>query len=121
LTISRLDACRCYSPLHRRAEPFVDDRRRVLVCSDTEELQPYVAAGQMPPAFEMAGPRPQILFEPATLTCGIVTCGGLCPGLNNVIRSIVLTLTYAYGVPHVLGFRYGYAGLSGTSAYEPCC
>jgi 6-phosphofructokinase 1 len=73
----------------------------------------------MPPAFEMAGPRAQIFFEPTTLTCGIVTCGGLCPGLNNVIRSIVLTLTYAYDVPRVLGFRYGYTGLSGTSAYEP--
>jgi 6-phosphofructokinase len=73
----------------------------------------------MPPAFEMAGPRAQICFEPARLTCGIVTCGGLCPGLNNVIRAIVLTLTYAYGVQRVLGFRYGYAGLSATSGFEP--
>jgi 6-phosphofructokinase 1 len=53
------------------------------------------------------------------ITCGIVTCGGLCPGLNNVIRSVVLTLTYAYGVHRILGFRYGYAGLASQSGYEP--
>jgi len=69
------------------------------------------------PQFELAGPRSQIFFDPADLTCGIVTCGGLCPGLNNVVRAIVLQLTYAYGVKRVLGFRYGYAGL--TSAHEP--
>lgn len=53
LLVSRLDTCRCHSPLHRRAEPFVDERRHVLVCSDTEELQPYLVSGQKPPAFEM--------------------------------------------------------------------
>ena len=119
LTISRLDACRCHSPLHQREEPFVNDRRRALVCSDTEALQPYLEAGQIPPAFEMAGPRAQIFFEASQLTCGIVTCGGLCPGLNNVIRSVVLTLTYVYGVPRILGFRYGYGGLAATSEHTP--
>jgi len=119
LMISRLNACRCHSPLHQREEPFVDDRRRVLVCSDTDALQPYLEAGQTPPTFEMAGPRAQIFFEPSQLTCGIVTCGGLCPGLNNVIRSIVLTLTYAYGVARILGFRYGYGGLAATSEHAP--
>ena len=77
LTISRHEACRCHSPLHRREEPFVDDRRRVLVCSDTEELQPYLEAGQAPLAFEMAGPRTQIFFElePHTGPCAL--CGSI--------------------------------------------
>jgi 6-phosphofructokinase 1 len=107
------------SPLAQRGERFVDESRRVLLCSDTQELQPFLQAGHAPPSFEPAGPRAQIVFAPATLNCGIVTCGGLCPGLNDVIRSIVLTLTYAYGVRRILGFRYGYAGLSSTSGFEP--
>ena len=67
-----------------------------------------------PPALD-----PSLFFDPSTLTCGIVTCGGICPGLNNVIRSVVLTLTHSYGVRRVLGFRYGYAGLAEKSGYEP--
>jgi 6-phosphofructokinase 1 len=117
--VSSLGPCNFPSPLRARHERFVDDTRRVLVCSDTQELQPFLEAGQEPPAFEAAGPRSEIFFAPEHLTCGIVTCGGLCPGQNNVIRSIVLTLTYAYGVRNILGFRYGYAGLSSTSGFEP--
>jgi len=107
------------SPLRAQGERFVDENRRVLVCSDICELQPFLASGQALPAFEPAGPRSAIFFAPQHLTCGIVTCGGLCPGQNNVIRSIVLTLTYAYGVRRIVGFRYGYAGLSSTSGFDP--
>lgn len=112
LIVQTLGACRVPSPLQGRRGSFVDESRRVLVCSDSGELQSYLGGGHVPPAFERAGPRGQIYFEPATLTCGIVTCGGLCPGVNNVVRSVVLALTYAYGVTRILGFRYGYAGLS---------
>ncbi len=119
LAISRLGPCRFPSPLQERGQRFVDDTHRVLASADTCDLQTFLEAGQMPPAFELAGPRSQIFFDPAALTCGIVTCGGICPGLNNVIRSVVLTLTYAYGVRRILGFRYGYAGLSSKSRDEP--
>ena len=61
--------------------------------------------------FEKAGPRGMIHFDPAKTRAAIVTCGGLCPGLNNVIRSIFLELYHRYGVKHVLGIRYGYMGL----------
>ena len=61
--------------------------------------------------FEKAGPRGRLFFEPSTTRAAIVTCGGLCPGLNNVIRSAVLQLHYGYGVGEILGIRYGYAGL----------
>jgi 6-phosphofructokinase 1 len=61
-------------------------------------------------SFEMAGPRSKIYFEPSKTRVGIVTCGGLCPGLNNIIRNIVMQLTYNYGVNQIIGFQYGYQG-----------
>ena len=61
--------------------------------------------------FEKAGPRQRIYFDPTKTRAAVVTCGGLCPGLNNVIRSLFLELYHRYGVKHVLGIRYGYMGL----------
>ena len=55
--------------------------------------------------FEKAGPRKHLFFEPAKAKVAIVTCGGLCPGMNNVIRSVYVQLHYHYGVPAVLGIR----------------
>jgi 6-phosphofructokinase 1 len=107
------------SPLRGGAERFVDDRERVHVCARDSDLDAYLAAGEPPPTFELAGPRSRIFFDPATLGCGIVTCGGLCPGLNNVVRSLVLRLWYAYGVRRILGFRYGYAGLAPRNHHAP--
>jgi 6-phosphofructokinase 1 len=69
--------------------------------------------------FELAGPREKIFFDPKETRAGIVTCGGLCPGLNNVIRSIFCELHYGYGVAEVLGFRSGYAGLDPATGTEP--
>ncbi len=60
---------------------------------------------------QKAGPRGKIYFNPGHVHAGIVTCGGLCPGLNNVIRSIVRTLWYQYGVRRITGIRNGYRGL----------
>src|SRR5262245_64724627 len=119
LAVSTLGPCRVPSPLQERGRQFVDETSRVLVSADARDLQPFLQTGEPPPAFEPADPRPSLFFDPSTLTCGIVTCGGVCPGLNNVIRSVVLTLTHSYGVRQVLGFRYGYAGLAEKSGYEP--
>jgi 6-phosphofructokinase 1 len=71
------------------------------------------------PAFELAGPRNRIFWEPSAVKAGIVTCGGLCPGLNNVVRSIVLELWYGYGVRNIVGFRHGYEGLVTKFGHEP--
>jgi 6-phosphofructokinase 1 len=60
---------------------------------------------------EKAGPRENIYFDPSKVHAGIVTCGGLCPGLNDVIRAIVMTLWYRYGTKRISGFMYGYRGL----------
>ena len=72
-----------------------------------------------PPAFELAGPRDRIFFDPRTVRCGIVTCGGLAPGLNNVVRGIVLELWAGYGVRQIFGFRYGYEGLIARHGHLP--
>ncbi len=61
--------------------------------------------------FELAGPRENIYFDASKTRCGIVTCGGLCPGLNDVIRAVVLQLYHHYGVRTIYGFRYGFEGL----------
>jgi 6-phosphofructokinase 1 len=68
---------------------------------------------------ERAGPRERIYFDPFYSSAAIVTCGGLCPGLNNVIRSIYLELTKNYGVRHVFGIRNGYLGLNPASGLAP--
>jgi len=60
---------------------------------------------------EKAGPREKIYFDPQKVHAAIVTCGGLCPGINSVIRSIVMTLWHQYGVRHISGIKYGYQGL----------
>ena len=69
--------------------------------------------------FELAGPRAKLFFDAKKTRAGIVTCGGLCPGLNNVIRSLFLELHYGYGVREVLGFRGGYSGLDPKCGSEP--
>jgi 6-phosphofructokinase 1 len=69
--------------------------------------------------FEIAGPREKLFFDPKQTRAGIVTCGGLCPGLNDVIRSLYLELHHAYGVKEVLGFRGGYSGLDPRCGAPP--
>lgn len=61
---------------------------------------------------EPAGPRPTLFFTGPSVTAGLVTCGGICPALNDVIRSIVNMLHYKYGVRNIIGFKYGFAGLN---------
>ncbi|MHC1764533.1 MAG: ATP-dependent 6-phosphofructokinase [Verrucomicrobiia bacterium] len=69
--------------------------------------------------FELAGPRAKLFFDPKQTRAGIVTCGGLCPGLNNVVRSLFLELHHSYGVREVLGFRGGYQGLDPAHGEDP--
>jgi 6-phosphofructokinase 1 len=77
-------------------------------------LEPRFFAGEAPTALglERAGPRKKIYFDPAKTKAAVVTCGGLCPGINNIIRTTVFELMHNYGVPEVLGIRYGYEGLN---------
>jgi 6-phosphofructokinase 1 len=115
--IQKLGEGRIRSP--GRLAEFVSDDERVLYHETLADIQDYLSSGRNPPAFEMAGPRRQIFFDPSKLRCGVVTCGGLCPGLNDVIRAIVLGLFHHYGVRTVFGFPYGYEGLSSKYGHQP--
>jgi 6-phosphofructokinase 1 len=117
LEITTLGECRIPSPITGRL--FIRDQEHVLYHSDRNEVKGLLEAGEDPPVFELGGPRERIYFDPSRLRCGIVTCGGLCPGLNDVIRAIVLSLYHHYGVKTVFGFRYGYEGLSSKYRHAP--
>lgn len=88
---------------------YVDDRERVLY--DVDIPDPAAAAEKEQGLLEKAGPRQQIFFAPGHVHAGIVTCGGLCPGLNDVIRAVTRCLWYRYGVRRITGVRFGYRGL----------
>jgi len=114
--IRNLGACRIESPLGTRArldgdQPrFVSDDERVLFDDTQEAIEEHLSAGRSLPGFEVAGAREYIYFDATKLKVGIVTCGGLCPGLNNVIAGLVQELRALYGVHHIFGFRNGYQG-----------
>ena len=114
--ISTLGPCRIESPLSRRAhaegeEPrYVSDDARLLYDDMQDAMLENLQGGGVLPGFELAGARQQIYFDPTKLRVGIVTCGGLCPGLNNVIAGLVQELKALYGVKHITGFRNGYQG-----------
>jgi len=86
--------------------------------SGEEEFQDFLSQKEHI-YFEQSGPLEKIYFNPNEVVAGIVTCGGLCPGINDVIRAIFMELHYRYKVPKVLGFRYGYAGLVEKNQIEP--
>jgi 6-phosphofructokinase 1 len=123
MEVKILGACSKSSPLNERlarsAIHYVGKADRVPLDDRLSKLDEYGADLSLAPSFELAGPRDRIFFDCARLKCGIVTCGGLCPGINNVIRGLVLELTHAYGVEHIVGFRYGYAGLVRGLGQEP--
>ena len=112
-TIESLGIAQFPSPLHHIGSSsvnFITDAHRVVMddaYSDSHGVQE--ARGKI--SFEIAGPRERTFFDPTRTTAGIVTCGGLCPGLNDVIRSLVMELSYRYGVSRIFGFRYGFEGL----------
>ena len=118
LRVRSLGDCRYDSPFAemlatKRTSPhYVHEDDRVLV-DDTVSvlLERGVPIDQLP-SLEAAGPRRKVYFDPDATSVGIVTCGGLCPGLNDVIRGIVQELTEHYRVAHIYGFRNGYAGLT---------
>jgi 6-phosphofructokinase 1 len=118
-----LGPCKYPSPLNdrlaRAAIHYVGKADRVPLDDRMSTISEYCDDLSRAPAFELAGPRDHIFFDPRHLRCGIVTCGGLCPGINNVIRGLVLELTQGYGVEHIFGFRYGYAGLVKGLGEEP--
>jgi 6-phosphofructokinase 1 len=97
---------------------YCADSQSVLYDLDRDRVVARLKDGVDVPAFEGAGPRGKIYFEPAKTRVAIVTCGGLCPGINNVIRSLVMELHYRYGVRTIYGMRYGYQGFIPSYGHE---
>jgi 6-phosphofructokinase 1 len=110
-TIPTLGAPQFDSPLNPSRLLFTNEADRVLYHSHLVPLEACIKAGRPLPSFEPAGPRPRIFFNSSTVNCGIVTCGGLCPGINDVIRSIVYEGYQHYHVNRIYGFRNGYHGM----------
>ena len=111
-TIKALGKCTIASPLsdtYGEYASFVRDDSKSLYDTLLEDLACRTDALSFP-AMEVAGPREKIYFDPAKSRAAIVTCGGLCPGINNVIRGITLCLYHQYGVRKIYGFQYGYEG-----------
>jgi 6-phosphofructokinase 1 len=89
---------------------YINDSDRILHNSTLENFIKCKENNEIPISFEKAGPREHLFFEPAKTKVAIVTCGGLCPGLNNVIRSIFYQLYDRYGIKRIIGIQYGYEG-----------
>lgn len=115
--VETLGECKIDSPV--RHHEFIRDGERILV-TENETFMKYLEnrLGHTP-TFERAGPLAKIFHSPSWTRVGIVTAGGLCPGLNNVIKGLVEILAFDYGVKTIFGIRYGYAGLSPKFNYEP--
>lgn len=99
--------------------PFVSESDRVSLTADVNRIQDFCKRGLEIPSLEAAGPRETIFHDPAWTRAGIVTCGGLCPGLNNVIKGLVQVLWFDYGVRNIFGIPYGYRGLNPAYGYSP--
>ena len=91
---------------------FVQENARVLYDPKMKNLRAAIAADTEPASFEEAGPRRKLFFQLGKVRAAIVTCGGLCPGINDVIRSLVMELWHHYDIHEILGLRYGYRGLT---------
>jgi 6-phosphofructokinase 1 len=123
LTVKTLGPCRHESPLtellylRRTSHHWVDASDRVLLDDTAGMVTARGVAVEDLPGFEAGGPRRRIFFDPSKTRVGIVTCGGLCPGLNNVIRGLVMELTRHYGVRRIIGFRNGYQGFIARYGY----
>ncbi|MCB1191796.1 MAG: ATP-dependent 6-phosphofructokinase [Leptospiraceae bacterium] len=110
----------CTFPSPARYRNYIKEKTVVLYKAEFSSPEEFLEYHNMEPVyFEKSGPSEKIYFDPMWISCGIVTCGGLCPGINDVIRSIVMELTYRYGVRRILGFPFGYQGLVKKYGHKP--
>ena len=116
--IARLGQCTIDTPLDR-STPFTADEAQVFYDREADGARTNFAKNGLLHAFEKAGPREKLFFDPNWCKAAILTAGGLCPGLNNVIKGLTETLIKVYGVPVVYGIPYGYAGLNPALGHRP--
>ena len=122
LTIKNIGKRKIPSPLTSifsdLISPFISDTEKILYnVSITNNKQ--TKTKDLRHSFEKAGPREKLFFDPSKVSAAIITCGGLCPGLNDVIRAIIMESFYMYNSYNIIGIRYGYNGLNPKFKYEP--
>ena len=116
--ISNVGEATIRTPLDSRI-PFISDDDQVFYDRETRGAKETMEKNGKLHAFEKAGPREKLFFDPNWCKAAILTAGGLCPGLNNVIKGLTETLKKVYGVPVVYGIPYGYAGLNPVLGHRP--
>lgn len=87
-------------------ESFMADDAFVIATKDHATMKEVLQSLK----FTKGGPREHVFFEPSKVKAAIVTCGGLCPGLNVVIREVVMSLHFNYEAPEIYGVQWGYKG-----------
>ena len=97
---------------------FIDEEDRISFSSQVKNIQSQIKNCKTFPSFEKAGPRQKLFHAPKQSRAAVITCGGLCPGLNNVIKGVVNVLEKEYGISHIIGIRYGYKGLTKKATTE---
>jgi len=123
LQVRQLGECRHESALAKYVggrqtnDHYVEENDRVLFDDTIALLESHHVPLDQVPTLEPGGPRRKVYFQPGATRAAIVTCGGLCPGLNDVIRGLVMELKTHYGVSDVVGFRNGFAGLVPSHGY----
>ncbi len=115
--VETLGPCTINSPVHHHE--FIQEGERIFVSEEESYMKEMEKKFGHLPTFERAGPLPKIFHDPSWTRVGIVTAGGLCPGLNNVIKGLVEILAFDYGVKNIFGIRFGYAGLNPSFGYQP--
>ena len=116
-TIASLGRPTITSPL--RISNFTHDKKRLLFKNHNDDFDAWKDKMGRPLSVELAGPREKIFFQPSKTKAAIVTCGGLCPGINDVIRSITIALYYNYNVKNIVGIRFGLRGLNPRFGHKP--
>ncbi len=122
-SIMTLGPAKISSPIKAQAEKgavrrCVSDKERILVNIFESDVMKAAKNGKKLLSFEHVGPRRKIYFDPSKLRCAVVSCGGLCPGTNDIIRGIVLALHHSYGVRNIYGIRYGLEGFMSSYGHE---
>jgi len=123
-SITNLGKANLNSPIHLSKVKgdnifnFIEDDERILADVKMKNLRSQLKGDTEPNSYERSGPREKVFFDGRQTTAAIVTCGGLCPGINNVIRSVVMALHYFYKVEKIIGIPYGYEGLNPDSGHE---
>ncbi|MET0693739.1 MAG: ATP-dependent 6-phosphofructokinase [Propionibacteriaceae bacterium] len=125
LMVASLGEPRFDSPLadfvadRRSNQHYVEENDRVVFHDTVSQLNGLAQTPNQLASFEPGGPRSRLFFAPGATKVGIVTCGGLCPGLNDVIRGLVMELAKHYDVPQAVGYRHGFAGMVPGAGYRP--